>query len=253
MSSKFPATIILAGGIATRLGAVSEQTPKAMMPIGGKPFIDYQLRLLAEQDVNEVVLSVAHLGKKIEDFVGDGSRYGISVKYVYDGPKRLGTGGAIKAALNAVPDCFGILYGDTYLDIDYRPIYESFLKSGKKGLMTVLQNENSWDKSNVLFEDGEIKIYDKHHPTAQMRHIDYGLSIMSKSCFDDYLDDQAFDLSEVFERTIKRGEMAGFEVHKRFYEIGTPESLLETEQYLIARPPKAGRPASDASRTEPEH
>ncbi len=238
MSSNFPATIILAGGIATRLGAVSEQTPKAMMAINDKPFIDYQLKLLAEQQVNEVVLSVAHLGRQIEDFVGNGSSYGISVKYVYDGPKRLGTGGAIKASLNTVPDCFGILYGDTYLDIEYSPIYKSFLKSGKKGLMTVLQNENSWDKSNVLFENGEIKIYDKHKPTAQMRHIDYGLSIMSKSCFGEYNDNEAFDLSEVFERCIKRGDMAGFEVNKRFYEIGTPASLLETEEYLKTRSPR---------------
>jgi NDP-sugar pyrophosphorylase family protein len=225
----------LAGGIATRLGAVSEQTPKAMMPINGKPFIDYQLRLLAEQEVREVVLSVAHLGKQIEDFVGDGSTYGISVKYIYDGPKRLGTGGAIKASLQAVPNGFGILYGDTYLDIEYNPIYQAFLKSGKKGLMTVLQNENSWDKSNVLFENGEIKIYDKHNPTAKMRHIDYGLSLMSKSCFDDYEDNEAFDLSDVFEQCIKRGDMAGFEVHKRFYEIGTPSSLAETEAYLKNR------------------
>ncbi|CAN5171945.1 D-glycero-D-manno-heptose 1-phosphate guanosyltransferase [soil metagenome] len=235
MSSNFPATIILAGGIATRLGAVSEQTPKAMMPIDGKPFIDYQLRLLAEQHVSEIVLSVAHLGKQIEDFVGDGHSYGISIKYIYDGPKRLGTGGAIKAALQAVPNCFGILYGDTYLDIEYTPIYESFLKSGKKGLMTVLQNENSWDKSNVLFENDEIKIYDKHNPTAKMRHIDYGLSIMCKSCFDEYEDKEAFDLSDVFERCIERGDMAGFEVNKRFYEIGTPASLAETEQYLKNR------------------
>ena len=235
MSSNFPATVILAGGIATRLGAVSEQTPKAMMPINGKPFIDYQLRLLAEQHVNEVVLSVAHLGKQIEEFVGDGSSYGISIKYAYDGPTRLGTGGAIRAVLDSIPNCFAILYGDTYLDVDYNPIYESFSKSGKKGLMTVLQNENSWDKSNVLFENDEIKIYDKHNPTAKMRHIDYGLSIMSKSCFDEYEDGAEFDLSEVFERCIKRGDMAGFEVHKRFYEIGTPASLAETEQYLKNR------------------
>ncbi len=235
MSSEFPPTIILAGGIATRLGAVAEQTPKAMMPIAGTPFIDFQLRLLAEQGVDDVILSVAHLGHQIEEFVGDGSRYGISTQYVYDGAKRLGTGGAIKASLTAVPDCFGILYGDTFLDIEYPPVYQFFLKSGKKGLMTVLQNENSWDKSNVLFENGEIKIYDKHTPTAEMRHIDYGLSILTKSCFDDFAPDEAFDLSEVFERCIKRGEMAGYEVHKRFYEIGTPASLAETEQYLAER------------------
>jgi NDP-sugar pyrophosphorylase family protein len=235
LSASFPPTIILAGGVATRLGAAAEQTPKAMMPIAGTPFIDFQMRLLAEQGVREVVLSVAHLANQIEEFVGNGSRYGISTRYVYDGATRLGTGGAIKAALNAVPDCFGVLYGDTFLDIEYPPVYQFFLKSEKQGLMTVLQNENSWDKSNVLFENGAIKIYDKHKPTAEMRHIDYGLSILTKSCFDEFKPGAVFDLSEVFERCINRGEMAGYEVHKRFYEIGTPSSLAETEQYLTAR------------------
>lgn len=206
-----------------------------MMPIAGKPFIDYQLRLLAEQHVDEVILSVAHLANQIEEFVGAGSRYGISVKYAYDGPKRLGTGGAILAALKAVPENFGVLYGDTFLDIEFAPIYERFLKSGKKGLMTVLQNKNSWDKSNVLFENGEIKVYDKHRPTAQMQHIDYGLSILSKQCFAEFKPEENFDLSEVFERCIARGEMAGYEVSKRFYEIGTPANLAETAQYLLAR------------------
>ncbi|MBS2002099.1 MAG: nucleotidyltransferase family protein [Cyanobacteria bacterium SZAS LIN-5] len=235
MSSDFPPTIILAGGVATRLGAIAETTPKAMMPIAGTPFIDYQLRLLAEQHVDEVILSVAHLARQIEEFVGDGSRYGISIKYAYDGPKRLGTGGAILAALDTVPDNFGILYGDTYLDIEFAPVYKAFLKSGKKGLMTVLQNKNSWDKSNVLFENGEIKVYRKHNPTAEMQHIDYGLSILSKSCFSEFKPDETFDLSQVFERCIDLGDMAGFEVRKRFYEIGTPASLAETEQYLLDR------------------
>jgi N-acetyl-alpha-D-muramate 1-phosphate uridylyltransferase len=235
LSSNFPPVIILAGGIATRLGAVSEQTPKAMMPVAGAPFIDHQLRLLAEQDVTEVVLSVAHLGKQIEDFVGTGSRYGMSIAYAYDGSKRLGTGGAIKQALSLVPNTFAILYGDTFLDIQYKPIYETYIGAEKPALMTVLKNENSWDRSNVLFENGIIEVYDKHHPTANMHHIDYGLSIINRDCFADFPENEPFDLSEVFERRIKDKQMSGFEVHKRFYEIGTPASLAETEQYLLAR------------------
>ncbi len=235
MSFEFPPVIILAGGIATRLGAISELIPKAMMRVAEAPFIDHQLRLLAEQGVTQVVLSVAHLGQQIEDFVGTGSRYGISVVYAYDGPVRLGTGGAIKAALSTVPDQFAVLYGDTYLDIEYKPVFDAYIKSRQAALMTVLKNENSWDRSNVLFENGIIKLYDKRNPTADMHHIDYGLSIMNKSCFDDFPENQPFDLSEVFERRIQSGQMAGFEVHKRFFEIGTPTALAETEQYLQNR------------------
>jgi NDP-sugar pyrophosphorylase family protein len=227
--------IILAGGTATRLGAIAEQIPKAMLRVADAPFIDHQLRLLAEQGVTQIVLSVAHLGQQIEDFVRSGSRYGISVDYAYDGPLRLGTGGAIKAALNMVPNQFAVLYGDTYLDIEYKPVFDAYTNSHQAALMTVLKNENRWDRSNVLFENGIIKLYDKHNPTADMEHIDYGLSIMNKSCFDDFPAHQPFDLSEVFERRVQLGQMAGFEVHKRFYEIGTPPALAETEQYLRNR------------------
>lgn len=206
-----------------------------MMSIGGVPFIDFVLKLLAEQGIREVVLSVAHLGRQIEEFAGDGARYNMSIKYAYDGPNRLGTGGAVKAALDMVPEVFAILYGDTFLDIEYMPIYETFKQSGKDALMTVLHNKNSWDRSNILFENGVIQVYDKVNQTAEMHHIDYGLSILRKSCFADFPHNEPFDLSDVFIRRIQEKRMAGYEVHKRFYEIGTPSSLLETEQYLLNR------------------
>lgn len=235
LSSNFPPVIILAGGVATRLGDIAKQIPKAMMPVAGAPFIDHQLKLLAEQQVKTVILSLSHLGEQIEKFVGTGSSYGLTVNYTYDGPQRLGTGGAVRSALHLVPECFAVLYGDTYLDIKFKPIFETYLKSGKDGLMTVLENKNSWDRSNIWFVDGAIKVYDKYNQNDKMHHIDYGLSILNKSCFGDFKTGQAFDLAEVFERRISENRIAGYEVYKRFYEIGTPASLKETEQYLAGR------------------
>ena len=235
MSSDFPAVIILAGGTATRLGALSQQIPKAMVVVAGAPFIDHQLRLLAEKGITKAILSVAHLSDQIENFVGDGKKYGLEIKYVHDGPHRLGTGGAIKAALHMVPDDFAVLYGDTFLDIDYKPVFTAYKNSCQRGLMTVLLNDNNWDKSNVRFQNGIIEVYSKTDSLAGMRHIDYGLSILSKKCFEDFPEGQNFDLTEVFQHVIGEGQMAGYEVQKRFFEIGTPSSLLETEAYLKSR------------------
>lgn len=235
MSSDFPPVIILAGGTATRLGALSQQIPKAMVEVAGAPFIDHQLRLLAEKGITEVVLSVSHLAEQIENFVRDGKQYELDVTYAYDGPIRLGTGGAIKAALHMVPDDFAILYGDTFLDIDYKPVFTAYKTSCQLGLMTVLLNDDNWDKSNVRYQNGIIEVYSKGDSLAGMRHIDYGLSILSKKCFDDFPEGQNFDLTEVFQRRINEGQMAGYEVQQRFFEIGTPSSLRETEHYLKVR------------------
>lgn len=240
MSSEFPPVVILAGGLGTRLGAVSATVPKAMMPVAGRPFIAHQLALLQEQGVKEVVLCLSHLCEQIETFVQDGSRFGLQVRYSYDGPQRLGTGGAVKKALPMVPDHFAVLYGDTFLDIDYPPVYGAFKDSGKSGLMTVLHNQNRWDKSNIVFNDGVVVEYNKQSQSEEMRHIDYGLSILSDRAIEPFHDRQAFDLSDVFQSLISKNEMAGFEVKRRFYEIGTAPALAETDAYLTQRAKRSG-------------
>lgn len=228
--------LILAGGLATRLGAPGRTCPKAMMEVAGKPFIAHQLALLKREGVSDVVLCVSHLADQIEDFVQDGSQFGLRVVSCRDGETRLGMGGAVKKASKLLSaDFFAVLYGDTYLDISFAPVLSAFLSGGKNGLMTVLSNRNQWGASNVLFENGTVRAYDKNHPTGHMQHIDYGLSILSSKTMDRYPPGHAFDLAEVFGDLITSGDMSGFEVTQRFYEIGTPNALQETEQYLISR------------------
>jgi len=168
----------------------------------------------------------------LRDYVGDGQAFGLSVDYSFDGAVPLGTGGALKRALPLLGDSFLVLYGDSYLDIAFAPVAERFLASGKLGLMTVFCNENRWDGSNVEFDGQTIRRYDKRHPTPSMHHIDYGLGGLTRTAFAPFADDQAFDLAELYAGLADRGALAGFEVHRRFYEIGSKAGLAETERYL---------------------
>lgn len=227
-----PSAVIIAGGIATRLRPVTAIIPKAMLPVAGCPFIAHQLTLLRKNGVSKVVVCSGYLSRQIEDFVGDGSKFGLSVGFSVDGEQLLGTGGTVKKALPLLGDIFFVMYGDSYLKVDFAAIYEHFIAQGKSGLMTVFRNRGAWDNSNIVFKDGEIITYDKKSRSADMEYIDYGLGILRKSAFDDLKDKSIFDLAEVYQKMISKGQMSGYEVSERFYEIGSWAGLAETEKFI---------------------
>ena len=236
MSAPFDIPVaILAGGLATRLRPITEKIPKSLVPVAGKPFLAHQLELLHARGIRHAVLCIGYLGEMIQRDFGDGSAFGIRLDYSFDGAKLLGTGGAIKRALPLLGDEFFVLYGDSYLPVDYRPIADFFRRSGKLGLMTVYRNEGRYDTSNVVFRDGEIAVYDKKNRPAEMRHIDYGLSLFKASVFESYSAGQPFDLAEVMGKLVRERQLAGYEVRERFYEIGSPAGLAELEALLKSR------------------
>src|SRR5215213_3298853 len=173
--TEMPPVALLAGGLASRLRPLTEQVPKAMLDVAGQPFIAHQLRLLRRERISQAVICAGYLAEQIEAYVGNGSRFGLSVSYKVDGPKLLGTGGALRAALDQLGAEFLVMYGDSWLDIPYAPVVDTFRASGQPALMTVFRNGGQWDASNVWFEDGRIRLYDKRHRLPQMRHIDWGL------------------------------------------------------------------------------
>jgi NDP-sugar pyrophosphorylase family protein len=223
---------ILSGGLATRLRPLTEKIPKGLVQVAGKPFIAWQLEYLRSQGATRVVLCVGHLGEQLEAAVGDGSVYGLEVSYSWDGPKLLGTGGALRRAVPLLGDRFFVFYGDSYLPINFQAVQREFLQSGKPSLMTVLQNHDRWDKSNVLFRQGSIVEYNKHNPRPEMKHIDYGLGILSASLLLDRPADTPFDLADVYHSLSVHDQLAGFEVFQRFYEIGSQVGLQETDAFL---------------------
>jgi len=223
---------ILAGGLATRLRPITEKIPKSLISVAGKPFLAHQLELLRARGIRHAVLCVGYLGEMIQRDFGDGEKYGVKLDYSFDGEKLLGTGGAIKRALPLLGDEFFALYGDSYLPVEYAPIAEFFRHSRKLGCMTVYRNEGRYDTSNVVFHDGEIVVYDKKSRLPEMRHIDYGLSLFKAAVFEKFPAEAPFDLAEVMGKLVREKQLAGYEVHERFYEIGSPAGLAELEVVL---------------------
>jgi N-acetyl-alpha-D-muramate 1-phosphate uridylyltransferase len=233
--------VILAGGLATRLYPVTEKIPKSLIPIAGRPFIDHQLALLKEKGVTQVILCVGNLGRMIEEHAGDGSRFGLEIGYSYDGDILLGTGGAIKKAAGILPDAFLILYGDSYLDIEFEPIVQQFDDEKFPVLMTVYRNRNAHEMSNILLKDGRVLKYDKNDHDPAMEYIDYGLIAIRKNVFDPCPVREPFDLSLVLSRLADAGQVLGFEVSKRFYEIGSASGIKETEAYIMTQRPDSDK------------
>ena len=227
-----PTVCILAGGRGERLGERTSTTPKPMLGVAGRPFLLHQLELLARYGAARVVLCVGYHGELIEERIGAG-RFGIEIAYSYDSPALDGTLGAIRRALALLGDRFLVLYGDTYLRLDYGAAVTSWIQSGQPALMTVLRNEGNWDTSNVLYSQGRVLAYDKRHSTSGMRWIDYGLGGLERRALS-VVPDTERDLAELYHRLAQEGQLHGFEATKRFYEIGTPEALAETDAFLTS-------------------
>jgi NDP-sugar pyrophosphorylase family protein len=230
-----PPLALLAGGLATRLGTLTKQVPKAMLEVAGEPFIAHQLRLLRRERIPRVVICAGYLAEQIQDYVGDGSRFGLTVTYKIDGPRLLGTGGALRAALAELGQEFLVMYGDSWLDTAYAPVVDAFRQSGLPALMTVFRNNGQWDVSNVWLEDGRIRLYDKRERLPQMQHIDWGLSMIRSVALASRPADQPFDLGHVYSDLSRAGKLAGYEVTTRFYEIGSIEGLRETDALFRAQ------------------
>jgi NDP-sugar pyrophosphorylase family protein len=228
--SALPAVCILAGGLGSRLGERVRETPKPLIEVAGEPFLYHQLRLLASQGAREVVLCVGYLGELIERQVG-GERFGLRLSYSFDAPGLDGTLGAIVRARALLGERFLVLYGDTYLRIDYGAAAEAWKGSGLPGMMSVLRNENRWDTSNAVYRDGRVLAYDKKSPAPEMHWIDYGLGGLEQPALD-LLPPGTPSLADLYHRLAAEGKLCGVEASERFYEIGTPEGLLETDAFL---------------------
>jgi NDP-sugar pyrophosphorylase family protein len=219
---------------------MTESVPKSLLEVNGEPFAVHQLRLLQSKGIRRAVFCVGHLGELIQSAIGDGAGLGLQLDYSFDGPALLGTAGAVRNALPKLGDAFFVMYGDSYLPCDYAAIAGKFEASstrsrGVLGMMTVFRNEGKWDTSNVEFEAGEIVAYSKTNRTPRMHYIDYGLGVFRAEAFQHLPAGKRCDLTELYGDLLRRKQLAAFEVHERFYEIGSPEGLKETAEFLAVR------------------
>ena len=226
---------ILCGGLGTRLLPLTETVPKAMIPLLGEPFIDHLLRLLAANGATRAILCTAYLSELIEAHVGDGARFGLEVGYSRDGAVRLGTAGAVRKALPLLSERFGVVYGDSYLPCEFSAVEAAFDASHADGLMTIYRNRGRLVPSNVIARGGKIERYEKNAPDGAFEYVDYGLSYYHARVFRAVSETEPTDLAAIVDNLVDSASLAAYEVTERFYEVGSPEGLAETEEFVRKR------------------
>ena len=222
---------ILAGGLGTRLGKKALNKAKVLIDVAGKPFISRQLNYLSDQGIKDIVICVGHLGNQIKNYIGNGLKYNLNVSYSDDSDRLLGTGGSIKKACQILGEHFFILYGDSFLPVNFSLIEKAYFQEKKPVLMTVLKNKGRWDKSNAYFKDKCVS-YNKKNPQKNMNYIDYGLNVVKDSIFKNFPSNKPFDLADVFEDLSNKSLLAGIEIYDRFYEIGSVNGLNDTIEFF---------------------
>ena len=223
---------LLAGGMATRLGTLTLNTPKSLITIEGSPFISYQLRALRRAGFTKVVICVANFAEQIINFVGDGREFGLEVLFSFDGKEPRGTGGGLKSALPLLGSDFFVQYGDSYLQMNYEKMESCYKSLPKKSLMAIMKNDQNLDRSNVKKLENNLVTYSKANPSLGMNFVDYGCTLVNFDSFSNFASQTHFDLSLYFEYLSSAGELCGFEVHKRFYEIGSVRGIQDFTNYV---------------------
>jgi len=223
--------VILCGGLATRLRSLTKDTPKSMIQIKSKPFLEYQIEELKRHSITDIVLCVGYLSEQIEKHFGNGEKFGVNIQYSSDKKSPLGPIGALKKAEPLLQDIFFTMYGDSYVSVDFNKVHSYFQEHNKLALMVVYQNYDKFDKSNIIIKDGSIKQYGGQN-TKDMTYVDYGVSLFRKKILSNVPKDTFYSTNDLFSDLIKQKELLAFEVKKRFYHIGTPDALAEFKKYI---------------------
>jgi NDP-sugar pyrophosphorylase family protein len=243
--------IVLAGGLGRRMLPRTESLPKSLLPVAGRPFVDWQLAWLSAERVEHVVMSIGYRGDMIRRHLGNGSRFGLQISYVDDGDVPLGTGGALRLVVDqklADPNFF-VLYGDSYLPVTLSDVETSYFTQGAPVLMTVYRDLENLEHPNVVFDGAMVTRYEKGlvNPPAEMQYVDYGISVWQRKIVDSMVPRGATaDLADLFGTLSGAGQLAGFEARERFYEIGSTKGLSDLESHLrtggaLGSPLDAGR------------
>jgi len=232
--------VILCGGLGTRLGPLTMRVPKSMTAVAGRPFLEYELALLRAGGIEDFVLCVGYLGEAVQAHFGDGRRFGVRIRYAWDGPMLMGPAGALKRASRLLDDLFFVTYGDAYLRADYAAIMDRLQRSHALGVMTVYENDGMYGRSDVAVSRGYVTRYDKAAAAGELSWVNFGVSALRKRALREIPTGVPCGEQTFYDVLVRRHALMAFPVRRRFYEIGTPRALEEFSRY-VSRHPSAGK------------
>jgi len=234
---KIEQAVILVGGRGERLKPLTENIPKPMVPVCGKPFLEYLVLLLKKNGIKEFLFLAGYLGEKIENYFKDGRKWGVKIEYSFE-TTPLGTGGAIRLAKERLDKNFFLLFGDSYLPIDYREMACEFLNSGKPASLAVYDNRDDTDVPfNVKLNKDKkvVAAYNKRKDNpVDFNYCDAGVIAVSKNAIDMIGDETPVSFEEaIYPRMIADGNLEYYTAKDRFYDIGTKDRLKIFESYIL--------------------
>jgi MurNAc alpha-1-phosphate uridylyltransferase len=225
--------VILAGGLGRRMHPQTSTLPKSLLPVAGRPFIAWQLEQIAASGIDRVLLCLGHLGEAIEQYVRNGSAFGLSVDCAHDGPKLLGTAGALRQALDRLDETFIVTYGDSYLPFDYSaPLADLRAHPEARGTMAVYRNQGRWDASNTAVQGEQVVRYAKGHADPALDHIDYGATALRREVIAKLPQGRPWGLDAVQAELVAQGLLRAWRARERFFEIGSADGLRDLETRL---------------------
>jgi D-glycero-D-manno-heptose 1,7-bisphosphate phosphatase len=229
---KIKQAVILAGGQGTRLRPLTFDTPKPLIKINGIPFLEYLLTLLKENGIKEVVILVGYLGEMVENYFGDGRKFGLKLKYSY-APVEYETGSRLVKAMNLLDERFLLLYCDNYWPLNLKLLIKYYEKKGKDALVTVYANKDNYTKNNMLVDkDGVVAIYDKTRKTTGLNGVDIGFFIFKKKLFKN-LPVNNFSFEKVLlQRLVKNRQLSGFLSLHKYYGLSNLERIPDIKKFL---------------------
>lgn len=234
MNTTLP-VVILAGGLGTRVQLISRGRAKALIPIAGKPFLDWKLRELSAQGVKEVYLLVHHLASDLRTYVDELNQDNLEITLIPDGEVKAGTGGALVAAASQLPPNFILTYGDNLLCQKIVDFQAAFFKDPSKNLLVVTQAVTSEEACNVRMEESSVLEYSKTPVGDKFNYLDYGYSIWNTATIKQFEGRPLpFELSVIFSETANRGSLNAFVTEDEYFEIGTPNGFKRAEHFLLS-------------------
>ena len=228
--------VILAGGRGTRLRPFTDTRPKPMFEIHGKPFLEYLIALLRDQGFERVLLLLGYLPEVIQDYFGDGRRWGLRVDYNVS-PVEDETSRRLRLALPLIDPCFLMLYCDNYWPLQIERMWPRFAAANVPAMITVYSNKDGYTRNNVCVgPDGYIDLYDKSRTATNLSGVDISYALMAKSAVDEFAQDHLpFELA-VFPPLIQRRQLLAYVTDHRYYSIGSYARLPLTETFLARTP-----------------
>lgn len=230
--------VILAGGKGTRLGQLTKDIPKPMVPLAGKPILQYQVELCARYGMEEIFLVVNHLSQPIADHFGDGSKFGIPIRYFHE-EKPLGTVGGVKELEDELTDDFLVLYGDVMMEMDLQRLIRFHQQKGSEATLVVHPNDHPYDSDLVEMNDEEriVKVLPKPHPDGMGYHnmVNAAVYLFSPAIFSHLEKGKKADFGkDIFPEVFEKLKMFGYNTPEYLKDMGTPDRKEQVEQDILS-------------------